>query len=187
MDDVVIRPAMPSELDELLAMQARAMRVLSTGWYAPEVVEAMIAALGTLDPELIEDGTYHVAVVGGYIAGSAGWTRRQPNYVRMLADPPPAACATADRCGTVRSVYVAPEYARRGLGTRLLRHVEAEMRRAGLLRAELMGTLSGQPLYCSLGYAALGRHRVLLPHGLAMPVVHMAKKLDNRVPAALAA
>ena len=80
----LIRPARLDELEPLLAMQQRSMRLLGAPFYAREVVEAALAEMGTMDPRLIADGTYLVAELAGQIVGSAGWTMRPPNYARLL-------------------------------------------------------------------------------------------------------
>jgi GNAT superfamily N-acetyltransferase len=78
----------------------------------------------------------------------------------------------------VRSIFVHPSYARLGLGSRLVRHAETAAAAAGFRRAELWATLTGVPLYRKLGYAELSRFAVTAANGVAVPAVHMAKRLS---------
>jgi GNAT superfamily N-acetyltransferase len=170
----LIRAARPEELEPLLAMQQRSFRTLGAAFYPPDIVEATLAQMGTMDPRLIGDGTYLVAEVEGQIAGSAGWTMRPPNYARLLSEP---LCALPGRCGIVRSVYVAPELARRGLARQLMRAVEKRLAETGAEIAELLATLSGVPLYAALGYSTVSAHALTLAEGMELPVERMARPL----------
>jgi GNAT superfamily N-acetyltransferase len=75
----------------------------------------------------------------------------------------------------VRAIFVHPAFARRGLGTLILAHVEAAARAAGFTRYEMGSTLTGVPLYSLKGYRAVERIEVPLNNGEALPVVKMVK------------
>jgi len=170
----LIRPARLDELEPLLAMQQRSMRLLGAPFYAREVVEAALAEMGTMDPRLIADGTYLVAELAGQIVGSAGWTMRPPNYARLLRQAlPPLQGAP----GVVRSVYVDPVVARQGIARQLLHAVEARLSAAGARAAELMATLSGVPFYSALGYGQVSDHVLLLGERMEFPVCRMLRPL----------
>jgi GNAT superfamily N-acetyltransferase len=177
----LIRPARPDELEPLLAMQQHSLRVLGAPFYLRDVLEAALAQMGTMDPRLIGDGTYLVAELDGAIAGSAGWTMRAPNYARLLREP---LCAMPGRCGVVRSVYVAPEMARRGIARRLMQAVEQRLAEMGANSAELMATLSGVPLYAALGYETVSAHSLTLAEGMEFAVERMARPLTAQRAAA---
>jgi GNAT superfamily N-acetyltransferase len=70
---------------------------------------------------------------------------------------------------------VLPAYARRGLGTLILAHVEAEARAAGFTHFEMGSTLTGLPLYRLKGYVETERVGVPLGNGQALPIVKMIK------------
>lgn len=167
---ITIRPAHPDELQALLAMQQRSLRVLGAPFYPRPVLDAAIAEMGTMDPRLIGDGTYLVAEVDGRLAGSAGWTLRKPNYARLLAEPLPE---LPGRPGIVRSVYVDPGFARRGVARRLMSAVQSRIAADGAGCAELMATLSGVPFYAALGYVGLSDHALRLGGGLDFAVRRM--------------
>jgi N-acetylglutamate synthase-like GNAT family acetyltransferase len=63
-------------------------------------------------------------------------TDRNPDREPELPDP---SCEAA----RIRACFVHPDWARRGIGRRLLGHCEAEARAHGLAAVELMATLPG--------------------------------------------
>lgn len=151
------------------------MRVLGEGYYAPQVMEAALVHMGTMDPRLITDGTYLVAEIDGALAGSAGWTMQPPNYARLLQEPLPP---LSGRSGIVRSVYVEPSLSRRGVARHLMAAVEARLAAEGADQAELMATLCGVPLYESLGYVGLSDHALALADGVEFVVRRMVHPLE---------
>jgi predicted N-acetyltransferase YhbS len=173
---VVIRRAFPHDREALRAMQALAMRVLGAGFYSGRQIEGMLAHLGTMDDFLLEDGTYHVAeAADGAIVASGGWSRRTPGYASGFGaagrEPAPA-------MPTIRSVFVHPDWTRRGLARCLVGRAKAEARAAGHREIALMATLSGEPLYRKLGYRATDRPALKLPGGVAVTAVRMRKSLE---------
>ena len=69
-------------------------------------------------------------------------------------------------------MYTHPDFARRGVGRTVLRLCEDAARAAGFRRAELMGTLAGEPLYRACGYVEIER----IEDG-GVPLVRMGKPL----------
>ena len=55
----------------------------------------------------------------------------------------------------MRAMYTAPRFARRGVGKTILARCEQSARAEGFAAAELMGTMSGLPLYLAAGYAVI--------------------------------
>lgn len=94
--------ASAADLPRLLQIRAAAFADQAPSAYSPAEVRTL---LDDVDPEelraMIAAGQLYVAVVDGRIAGLAGWWQ-----------------------GRLRHVYVDPAYARRGVGSRLLRRVE---------------------------------------------------------------
>jgi GNAT superfamily N-acetyltransferase len=171
---LLIRPARLDELESLLAMQLRSMRLLCAPCYTREVLEAALAEMGTMDPRLIADGTYLVADLAGQIVGGAGWTMRPPNYARLLCH---ALAPLPGAPGVVRSVYVDPVMARQGIARRLMEAVEKRLSCAGAEAAELMATLSGVPFYAAIGYRHVSDHALLLGERMEFPVRRMLRPL----------
>lgn len=153
MTAITMRLALAADLDALRAVMDAAIGELQTGFLSPEQVESSRAVMG-LDRQLVEDGTYFVAELDGAIAGCGGWSRRATLYggdhsaglrEPRLLDP-------ASEPARVRAMYTVPAFARRGVGRALLAHCEAAARAEGFTACELMGTLSGVPLYLASGY-----------------------------------
>lgn len=74
-------------------------------------------------------------------------------------------------------MFVAPAWARRGLGRMLLAACEDAARGRGFVAAELMATLPGVPLYRACGYVDQETFDVVLPDGVALPCLRMTKRL----------
>jgi ribosomal protein S18 acetylase RimI-like enzyme len=86
---------------------------------------------------------------------------------------------------SIRAIFTSPSFARRGLGTMMMRHCEARAAEgneetAGFERLEMGATLSGVALYERCGYVRSGREDVVeCPNGEGIRVVHMTKDLDE--------
>jgi GNAT superfamily N-acetyltransferase len=87
---------------------------------------------------------------------------------------------------SIRAIFTAPEYARRGLGTMMMRYCEARAREGkegetlGFSRLEMGATLSGVALYERCGYVRSGREDVVrCPNGEGIRILHMIKDLEG--------
>jgi GNAT superfamily N-acetyltransferase len=175
---LTIRSACPADIGALRALQAAAMRALGAGYYTPAQVEAAVRYVCVPDPELIEDGTYLVAELGGRLVGCGGWSLRCKAYAG-----PAASQTDADRLDPmtepthIRAMFTAPEVARQGVGRAILAAAEDAARAAGFRRARLGATLSGEAFYRRSGYAEVGRETAPLPDGTGIEVIVMAKDL----------
>lgn len=156
MTGIAIRLAETDDLPALLAIMDAAIGELQAGFLDAATIASSRAVMG-LDRQLVEDGTYFVALLDGTVAGCGGWSRRATLYggdhsthLRQprLLDP-------AIEAARIRAMYTAPAFARRGVGRAVLAACEAAARQAGFSRAELMGTLAGEPLYRSAGYVVV--------------------------------
>jgi GNAT superfamily N-acetyltransferase len=130
-----------------------------------------------LDIQLIDDGTYFVVEQDGAIAGCGGWSRRatlyggdrSPGRDAALLDP-------AKDAARVRAMYTRPACVRRGVGRLILALCEDAARAEGFVRAELVATLAGEPLYLACGYRAVECFTDERG-GVAVPLVRMGKDL----------
>ena len=169
-DGLVVRPARIRDREPLREMQALSFRVLGVGFYSSAQIESFLTHLGSLDEFLLVEGTYYVAEVAGSIVASGGWSLRVPSYCRKLgANSPPSP--------KIRSVYVHPMWARRGLAHHLVVRAEAEACAAGYSEITLAATLSGKALYTKLGFEAGEDIILALPDLPGMRLVSMRKKL----------
>ncbi|HLH35716.1 MAG TPA: GNAT family N-acetyltransferase [Alloacidobacterium sp.] len=179
MTTILIRAATHNDVPELRALIESSVRELQAAWYTPEQIEAAVHSVFGVDQQLIEDGTYYVAEIGGQIAGCGGWSKRSTLYGAshydhsrndQLLDPErdPA---------RIRAFFTHPRYARRGIGRALLERCEEEARKAGFHRIEMAATLPGVPLYAAHGYEEFETFHVPLPGGQSIQVRRMAKQI----------
>ncbi len=156
---ITIRPATAAEVPALEALIAASARALGPPFYTTAETEAAIAHVFGVDSELVADGSYLVATKDGLIAnqfaGCGGWSQRTTLFggdryaARQsgLLDP-------ARDAARIRAFFVAPAFARQGVGDALLAACEAAAAAAGFTRTALMATLPGQPFYAARGYIA---------------------------------
>ncbi len=181
-----IRVAQMADVAALHQLIELSVRGLQTNDYSARQIEGALGTALGLDTQLILDATYFVAypadaaetlvACGGWsdrrtLFGSDGGSGRDAGRLDPLTD-----------AARIRAIFVHPDWARRGLGTFMLQHCEAEAERAGFQRFEMGSTLTGVPLYRLRGYAELERVNVPLPNGEVLPVVHMTKSLANLQP-----
>jgi len=170
------RLAGPDDIPALEAVMAASIAELQRGFLTPAQIEASRMIMG-LDRQLVADGTYFVVEAAGRIAGCGGWSRRAtlyggdhtPGRDAALLDP-------AVDAARVRAMYTHPDFARRGVGRLILELCEAAARAEGFSRLELMGTMSGRPLYESYGFIAI--EEVVDDRGGApVPLTRMGKAI----------
>jgi GNAT superfamily N-acetyltransferase len=175
---LAIRPATPADRDALQGLIARSARGLSTADYRPEQVEGALQGAFGVDSQLINDGTYFVVEEAGAIVGCGGWSFRKTLFggdqrrERDAGELDPRA-----EPAKIRAFFVDPAHARRGIGTMLLEKCEAEARRRGFLRVELMSTLPGIRLYSARGYAGVQQVQYEVAPGVVIEFLPMSKQI----------
>jgi len=75
----------------------------------------------------------------------------------------------------IRAFFVHPNWARKGLGTRVLAACEEAARSAGFSQFELGATLTGERMYSRRGYRELERLSAPLPNGTTLLIIRMGK------------
>lgn len=178
--EIVLRPARRDDVPAIDALHFLSVQALAAVDYTPAEIEAFLGYLGTYDASLIDDGTYFVLEHAGRLVGSGGWSQRLPHAERPEegtrdAQAPMRPYILSPHSAKIRSIFVHPNYARLGLGSRLVCHAESEAVAAGSQLLELWATLTGVPLYCKLGYQVLARMAIPCANGATVPAVHMAK------------
>jgi GNAT superfamily N-acetyltransferase len=178
MGEVAFRVADVRDTPAIEAVMKASAHTLSRGFYEAWQIPSVERFIATLDPVLIEDGTYFVGDVDGRIVCCGGWSRRDKLFtgvgdraggVRFL-DP-------ARDPARVRAMFVHPDYARRGLGRAILALCEAAARAERFQRLELMATLPGEPLYAACGFRVVERVTITLPDGVEVGGARMEKPL----------
>jgi GNAT superfamily N-acetyltransferase len=186
-----IRRALPPDIPALQALIAHSMSTLGAGYYSAAALSGSIGYIFGVDTQLIADGTYFVLTAAGapdVFLACGGWSYRRtlfgattaPEQLRIPAVRDPE----AERA-SIRAIFTAPEAARRGLGTMMMRYCEARAREgvegvvAGFKGLEMGATLSGVALYARCGYLRSGRvDEVEGREGVGIKVVQMVKDLD---------
>lgn len=181
MASIFIRAANADDVPALRDLIERSVRELQVDWYYPEQIEAAVHSVFGVDMQLIEDGTYFIAEIGGQLAGCGGWSKRGTLYGAshydhsrqdVLLDP-------SRDPARIRAFFTHPTFARKGVGRALLLHCEEQARKSGFHSMEMAATLPGVPLYAAHGYEALETFDVPLPGGHSIPVQRMEKPLTT--------
>ena len=189
-----VRQAQPSDRDEMISVRlasaadipaldvliATSVRTLSVGFYTPEQIESGLRFVFGVDSQLIADQTYYVidGLTGPVACG--GWSHRATLYgADQHKTGPDLILDPATLPARIRAFFVHPDWARRGLATRLLATCAGAAAAAGFHSLELAATLPGEPLYAALGFVAHERSSVILPDGVALPIVRMTRPLAS--------
>ncbi|MGJ5818936.1 GNAT family N-acetyltransferase [Paludibaculum fermentans] len=180
-DSLFLREARPSDIPALHPLIEISVRRLQSGDYSPEQIAGALGTVFGVDTQLIADCTYFVVESpSAGLVGCGGWSKRKTLFgsdhanVREndLLDPRVDAAR-------IRAFFIHPDWARKGIGTRILNACEAAAHAAGFRRLEMGATLTGEKLYSRKGYVALESLEVPLANGALLPVIRMAKKLDE--------
>jgi GNAT superfamily N-acetyltransferase len=137
-------------------------------------------AIMGVDTQLIDDGTYFIVEADGRLAGCGGWSRRATLYGGDHSDGrDPAMLDPARDPAKVRAMYTHPAFARRGVGRLILSLCESAAAAEGFTTLELMGTMSGRPLYEAAGFTVI-EHLADDAGGVPVPLVRMRKPISAR-------
>ena len=170
------RLATHEDVPLLIPLMQAAIAELQKGFLDPAQIESSRAIMG-LDTQLIDDGTYFVVELDGQLAGCGGWSRRATLYGgNHTAGRDAALLDPATDPARVRAMYTAPAFARRGVGRLILQLCESAAAAEGFGELELMGTLSGRPLYEAAGFTVIEEVQDA-SGGAAVPLVRMRKTL----------
>jgi GNAT superfamily N-acetyltransferase len=175
-----LRQATERDIPTLHALIEASVRGQQAGDYTQSQMDGALGTVLGVDTQLIRDKTYFVVAARSdaseRIAACGGWSRRKTLF-GADAGPgrEPELLNPATDAAKVRAIFVHPDYARQGLGSLILAHVENEARAEGFRRFEMGSTLTGVPLYRLKGYVEVERIAVPLKNGDALPVVKMVK------------
>jgi GNAT superfamily N-acetyltransferase len=165
----------------LRALIEASVRRLQLGDYTQAQIDGALGTALGLDTQLILDRHYFVAEADGELVACGGWSDRRTLFgsdgaaVREDSDRLDPAVDAA----RIRAIFVHPDWARRGLGSRVLECVEDAARAAGFRRFEMGSTLTGVALYRLRGYQPGELLQVPLPNGESLPVLRMTKSAED--------
>ena len=168
------RQATPSDVPAISSLIDASVRGLSEPFYTRQQIDSAMQYLFGPDSQLIADGTYYVADVGGEVIACGGWSRRLTlhggDQAKHGDDPlidPRVAPAR------IRAFFVHPRWARKGIGRLLFYECSTAALAAGFNELELTATLPGEPLYNTLGFTIVERGAVQMPDGVELPTARM--------------
>jgi GNAT superfamily N-acetyltransferase len=195
--NIRIRKAIAEDAPVLRRLIEASVRELQAGDYTPAQMEGALESVFGVDTQLIVDGSYLVAeakitdpLPGAKsgpeeenpasewaIVGCGGWSKRKTLYggdrwtarEDTLLDPKHDAAK-------IRAFFIHPDWARRGVGSKILEACEVAASEAGFTRYEMGATLTGAKLFGRKGYVAVEKIEVPLKNGLSLPVIRMAKR-----------
>jgi len=174
-----LRPATATDIPALERLIRESVRTLQAQCYSEAQREGALGTVFGVDSQLIRDGTYYLIEIEGQLAACGGWSRRSTMFGadagKTAAE---SALDPARDAARIRAFFVAPAFARRGLGSMLLHECERQARHQGFSRFELVATLPGEPLYARHGFTASERYAVPLGNGETLPVVRMHKAIS---------
>lgn len=154
---IVYRKATPDDQPAIWAVRTASIRALCRKHYDPTQTEAWANAPPPNDfSEVIRTRSFLVAECDGSIV-AFGFLNRQTSELD--------------------AVFVAPDFARRGIGTAIVELLEGLARKAGLKSLTLSASLNAVEFYKAVGYRALAETTWCHPSGLKLSCVAMVKEL----------
>lgn len=174
----MIRPAHSDDIMQLNKLIEHSARILSDSDYTNSEIEGAIHAIFGVDKELINDQTYYVIEKNEMLIACGGWSKRKTLFggdqckVREegFLDP-------QKDYAKIRAFFVHPNYARQGLGRKLLEYCEQQALAHGFTKFEMMATLPGAKLYQVCGYQMIEPKYFVLPNNQSFKMLKMTKHI----------
>ena len=159
-ENVHIRPARLADAEAILLLHQASIRELASGAYSSAQIDSWSEKPDGTEPYevSIRDDTRHV-VVAEWEDDLAGWGRLDLND------------------GEVSAVYTHPNFARKGVGSAILGHLEGVAREEDMDRVHLWASLNAVPFYEGAGFEAMGETIHETTGGVVMECVEMEKDL----------
>jgi len=178
--NLALRLATAADIPALDQLIETSVRTLQRDDYSPEQIAGALGTVLGLDTQLVADGTYFIAEARAgcahFLAGCGGWSKRKTLFGSDRAEVrEPELLDPKTDAAKIRAFFIHPDFARRGIGSKILAASESAARAAGFSRFEMGATLTGVPLYLARGYQVLERIEVPLRNGHTLPVLRMAK------------
>jgi GNAT superfamily N-acetyltransferase len=178
-----LRKAVFADVPALRELIEVSVRELQAQDYTPEQIEGALTSVYGVDSQLIADGSYFTVETrasGGenLLVGCGGWSKRKTLFGGdQYRSREPELLDPARDAAKIRAFFVHPKWARRGIGTMILRACEEAAVAAGFRHLEMGATLTGVPFYKAAGYYETRRIEVALGNGASLRIACMEKKL----------
>lgn len=178
MNDFLLRKAVRADIAEIARVMRESLRELAVGVYDAQQIASSMEYVARPDAQLIDDGTYLVAIVDDAIVACGGWSRRGKLFSGSAAgDGEGRLLDPVTEPARVRAMFVDPRFARRGLGRAILDACEREAASEGFRRVELMAMRSGERMYLACGYEPLENVPVRLEDGVVIDCTRMQRPI----------
>ena len=180
MTTFVIRVATCDDVLAIESVMRESVARFASEVYSEQQVASALACICHPDEQLLDDGTYFVAVEDGTIVACGGWSRRRKVYSGSAAsggddellDP-------AIDAARIRAMFVRPAWSRRGLGRAILQHAEQQAAAEGFRRLQLVAMRSAGDLYETSGYRAIAEAPITLEDGVVLECTLMEKLIGG--------
>jgi putative acetyltransferase len=162
MTAITVRPLRPDEGRTYLEIINSAIRELAAGHYSTDVIREWVHPTDD--------------------ASVSRLMRNQGDEIRLIAEldgRPDGIGALVVSESELRACYVAPEAARRGVGSAIVGEIEHLAREHGLACLKLVASINAEPFYAACGYLVRRRGEHVLRSGRRMPAVWMEKDLTG--------
>lgn len=174
---IEVRAATRDDAAAIAQVMLDSLREIGRTAYDDRQVASSLVYLAVPDEQLIDDGTYFVAVDDdGAIVGCGGWSRRRKTHAGSgHSDEDDALLDPEREPARIRAMFVDPHHARRGIGRQILELCERRAAEAGFRRLQLVAMRSGEAMYRACGYAPLGDAPVRLEDDVVLECTLMEK------------
>jgi len=178
--NLALRLATAADIPALDQLIETSVRTLERDDYTPEQIAGALGTVLGLDTQLVSDETYFIAEARAgcahFLAGCGGWSKRKTLFGSDRAEVrEPELLDPKTDAAKIRAFFIHPDFARRGIGSKILEACESAARAAGFSRFEMGATLTGVPFYLARGYQVRERIEVPLRNGHTLLVLRMAK------------
>jgi GNAT superfamily N-acetyltransferase len=180
MTSFTIRKAVSADVARLGELIERSVRVLQKTDYTPAQIDGALESVFGVDTRLIADGTYFIveAMPDREVVGCGGWSKRKTLFGGdQYSGREDAVLDARQDAAKIRAFFVHPNWARRGIGSLILKTCEEAAQGEGFRRFEMGATLTGVALYRSAGYVEREHLAVPLANGASLPIVRMTKTI----------
>lgn len=149
------------DLPHIQALISKSVQKLQVQYYKQSEIETALELVSGIE-ELIAAGSFLIAGYEKKIIGCGGWS---------VDDSEP-------QKAEIKSFFVHPDFARRGVATHLFIACDNEFLRRGIVDLYLTATLSGEPFYKKYGFSEDERFNQDLSNGETFELVKMVKKYN---------
>lgn len=177
-DGVKIRVALRDDIERISSLIVESAKILTSEDYtAVQIDNALNFAWGT-DVQLIDDATYYVVEIENQLIGCGGWSYRKTLFGSSESVTRDSNTLMPGRdAAKIRAFFIKPEYARHGIGTKIMSMCESIAYSNGFQKLELLATLTGYKFYRRLGFVVIEEIKYLVGNDIPITFIRMTKNI----------